>query len=75
MLRISEFDDLSNSFLSLLGSKSRGYEKVALIKCNFHDPLPLQMFISHAGKTIRRLQIEVSHHGEFDLHLLARSWF
>jgi len=69
-LRISEFDDLSNSFLSLLGSKSSGYEKVAVIKCNFRNTVPLQTLISRAGKTIRRLQIAVSLHGEFNLYIL-----
>jgi len=75
-LRISEFDDQSNSFLSLLGSKSNGYEKVAVIGCNFRDTVPLQALISCAGKTIRRLQIAVSPHGEFHLHVsMIRSRF
>lgn len=65
-LRISEFDDRSNSFLSLLGFRSSGYEKVAVINCNFHDTAPLQMLVSNAGKTIRRLQITVPPHGEFN---------
>lgn len=75
ILRLSEFDDRSNSFLSLLGSKSRGYEKVAVINCDFHDPLPLQTLISSSGKTMRRLQIEVSPHGESDLlHRLGQGF-
>lgn len=66
VLRLSELDDGSNPFISLLGSKSGGYEKLAVIKCNFRDTEPLQTLISHTGKTIRRLQLVASPHGEFD---------
>ena len=72
-LRISGFDNRSSPFLSLLGSTLRGCEKVAIIKCKFGNVHPLQTLISHAGKTIRRLQIVVPLHGEHYLYTSVRS--
>lgn len=66
-LRISELDDQSNPFLSLLGSVSGAYEKVAVVKCNLLDVGPLQTLISQAGKTIRRLQIVIPSHCKLGL--------
>jgi hypothetical protein len=68
-LRLSELNDKSSSFLSLLGSQSTAYERIALIKCSFHSFRPLQQFISATGRSVRSLQIVVPDHGEYILSL------
>lgn len=63
-LRISEFDDRSFPFLSLLESKAAGFEGLTIEKCIFEDVRPLQRFVSANGRGVRRLRIVVAEHGE-----------
>jgi hypothetical protein len=63
-LCISEFDDQSIPFLSLLESQTTSYEALTIKKCIFEDIRPLQRFVSANGRDVRRLQIVVAEHGE-----------
>lgn len=64
-LCISEFDDESSPFLSLLDSQvPTGYERLTIKKCNFDDDGPLQRFVSANSQSMRRIQIVVASHGE-----------
>lgn len=63
-LRLSELDDGSNPFLSLLKSHATAIEKVAVDKCNFHNPRPLQKFLSSTKQSVRSLQVVVGRDGK-----------
>ena len=63
-LCISEFDDGSIPFLSLLESQATGYEGLTIKKCAFDDIRPLQRLVSTNGRGARRLHFVVAGHGE-----------
>ena len=71
-LCISEFDDESGPFLSLLESQATRYERLTIRRCNFDDIRPLQRFLSANGRSVRKLQIEVARHGEHCPPLFVR---
>ena len=63
-LCLSEFNDRSNPFLSLLELHAAGIKKVTISECNFHDLRPLQRLLSSAGRNIQDLQLIVGGNGE-----------
>ena len=62
-LCLSEFDDKSRSFLSLLESHATGMKKVTISNCNFYDSHPLQRLLSSARRSIQTLEIIVDKNG------------
>jgi len=63
-LCISEFNDGSFPFLSLLESQATNYERLTIRKCSFDDTRPLQRLVSANGQNMRRIQIVVAGHGK-----------
>ena len=63
-LCLSEFDDQSGPFLSLLESHATGTEKVTISNCKIYDSRPLQRFLSSARRSIQTLEIIVNKNGK-----------
>jgi hypothetical protein len=63
-LCLSEFNDDSGPFISLLELHATGIEMITISKCELHDPRPLQAFLSSAKQSIRSIQIIVDRNGE-----------
>lgn len=63
-LCLSEFDDGSNHFLSLLELHVAGVKKVTISECNFHDHRPLQRFLSSVGRSVQTLRLVIGGNGE-----------
>lgn len=54
-LRLSDLEEGSGPFLSLLGSQTMKYERITLERCGLRDFLPLQRLVSSAGMSLRKL--------------------
>ena len=63
-LYLSEFDDDSNDFISLLELHAAGTKRITISKCNFRDLRPLQWFLSSAAQSIQNLHVIVDENGE-----------
>lgn len=63
-LCLSEFNDNSSSFLSLLELHATGIEMITISKCELRDPRPLQALLSSVKRSIRSVQIIADRNGE-----------
>ena len=64
-LRLSDLEERSGPFLSLLGSQRTEYEQITLERCGLRDFLPLQRLISSAGMSLRKLYLFAEGDREF----------
>ena len=65
-LYLSDLDEESGPFISLLGSQRTEYERLTLERCGFRDFLPLQQLVSSAGMSLRNLYLFAEGNRKFD---------
>ena len=72
-LYLSDLEEGSGPFLSLLSSRRTDYERITLERCGFRDFLPIQRLISSAGMSLRKLYLFAEGNRKFspDLDPLA----
>lgn len=56
-LHLSDLDEGSEPFFSLLASQTTRYERITLERCGSRNFLPLQRFISSVGTSLRKLYL------------------
>lgn len=64
-LYLSDLEEGSGPFVSLLSSQRMEYEQITLERCGFRNFLPLQRLISSVGRSLRKLYLFAEGNREF----------